>query len=211
MNSILFNLRLLLWKILGVDYQTLLKKTDYTLLEDDKYTTIGHRTINNSAKIWRWTTAGVWVGKYSSLANDVKLIVDEGYHTIMQVTSFPLIPSLYRHGLITEQERGRLLENRKQRTGIKIGNDVWIGMGVYILPGVTIGNGVTIAANAVVTRNIPDYAVAGGVPARVISMKHNKAMIDRLNQIKWWDWEDTTIKERVEDFFDIELFINKYG
>ncbi|MDU1891704.1 MAG: CatB-related O-acetyltransferase [Dysgonomonas sp.] len=210
MNSILSKLRTLLWKILGVDYKTLLRKTDYSLLENDKYTSIGHRTINNGAKIWRWTTAEVSIGKYSSLAMDVRLIVDEGWHTIMQVTNFPLIPNLYKHGLITEKEKDRLLKNKEQKAGITIGNDVWIGTGAYILPGVTIGNGVTIASNAVVTKDIPDYALAGGIPARIISMKHDKKTIETLNHIKWWEWDDTTIKERVEDFFDIDLFIEKY-
>lgn len=210
MNSIFFKLRVFLWKILGVDYKSLLRKTNYSLLENDKYTTTGHRTINNGAKIWRWTTAEVRIGKYSSIAIDVRLIVDEGWHTIMQVTNFPLIPNLCMHGLISEQEKDRLLKNRKQKAGITIGNDVWIGTGAYILPGVTIGNGVTIAANTVVTKDIPDYAIAGGVPARIISMKHDKKTIDMLNWIKWWEWDDATIKERVEDFFDIEHFIKKY-
>lgn len=54
---------------------------------------------------------------------------------------------------------------------IKIGNDVWIGARVIILPGVTIGNGVIIGAGAVVTKDVPDYAVVGGVPARVIKYR----------------------------------------
>lgn len=211
MNNMLFKIRTFLWKILGNDYNDFLKKTDYSLLEDDKYTTIGHRTINNGAKIWRWTTSEVIIGRYCSLAMDVKLIVDEGWHTIMQVTNFPLVHNMYKQGLITEQDRDRLLENKNQKAGITIGNDVWIGMGVYILPGVTIGNGVTIAANAVVTKDIPDYALAGGIPARIISMKHDQETINTLNSIKWWDWDDAIIKERIEDFFDILIFIKKYG
>lgn len=55
--------------------------------------------------------------------------------------------------------------------GVVIGDDVWIGTRVIILPGVTIGSGVVIAAGAVVTRNVPDYAVVGGVPARIIKMR----------------------------------------
>lgn len=210
MKGILYKVRTLLWRILGVDYKSFLRKTDYSLLENDAYTVIGRRTINNGVKIWRWTTAEVSIGKYSSLAHDVRFIVDEGCHTMMQVTNFPLIPSLYKQGLIAREEKDHLLENRKQREGIHIGNDVWIGTGAYILSGVTIGNGVTIAANAVVTKDVPDYAVVGGVPARVISMKHNEETIEKLNRIKWWDWDDITIKNRVEDFFDIESFVEKY-
>lgn len=52
-----------------------------------------------------------------------------------------------------------------------IGNDVWIGRRVMIMPGVKIGNGVIIAAGAVVTKDIPDYAIAGGVPAKVIKYR----------------------------------------
>lgn len=51
---------------------------------------------------------------------------------------------------------------------VTIGNDVWIGMRAIIMPGVTIGNGVIVGANAVVTKDIPDYAVVGGVPAKII-------------------------------------------
>lgn len=54
---------------------------------------------------------------------------------------------------------------------VVIGNDVWIGMRVIIMPGVTIGNGVVIGAGAVVTKDVPDYAVVGGVPARIIKFR----------------------------------------
>ena len=54
---------------------------------------------------------------------------------------------------------------------VTIGNDVWIGRRVIIMPGVTIGNGVIIGAGAVVTKDVPDYAVVGGVPAKIIKMR----------------------------------------
>lgn len=55
---------------------------------------------------------------------------------------------------------------------VTIGNDVWIGMRSIIMPGVKIGNGVVIGAGAVVTKDIPDYAVVGGVPAKIIRFRN---------------------------------------
>lgn len=78
---------------------------------------------------------------------------------------------------------------------ITIGNDVWIGAGTIILPSVKIGNGAIIAAGAVVNRDVPDYAVVGGVPARIIKYRFSPEEIDILNRVKWWDWPDDQIAE----------------
>ena len=65
-----------------------------------------------------------------------------------------------------------LIQNQEWINGdISIGNDVWIGCGAQILAGVVIGNGVVIAAGSVVTKNIPDYAIIGGVPAKIIKYR----------------------------------------
>lgn len=92
-----------------------------------------------------------------------------------------------------------------------IGNDVWTGRNVSIQAGVRIGNGAIIGTGAIVTHDIPDYAIAVGVPARVIKYRFTKEQIEKLNKIQWWNWDDDTIASRYDDFFDIAKFIEKYG
>ena len=69
-----------------------------------------------------------------------------------------------------------------------VGNDVWIGNGVTILSGVEIGHGAVIAAGSVVTRSIPPYSIAGGVPAKVIRLRFSPEIIDALLILEWWNW-----------------------
>lgn len=75
----------------------------------------------------------------------------------------------------------------------RIGNDVWIGASAMIMDGVTVGDGAIIAANAVVTKDVPPYAIAGGVPAKVIKYRFSPEIIEKLLQLKWWDLEEEFI------------------
>ncbi len=93
----------------------------------------------------------------------------------------------------------------------KIGNDVWIGKNVIITNGANIGNGVIAAAGAVITKDVPDYAIAAGVPARIIRYRYTSEQIESLNRIQWWNWSDDEIRARYDDFYiPIEEFIAKY-
>ena len=88
-----------------------------------------------------------------------------------------------------------------------IENDVWIGSGVFIKAGVTIGTGAIVGAHAVVTHDVEPYTIVAGVPAGVVRKRFDDDIIQKLEDIKWWDWSDEKIKKYSEYFGDpIKLF-----
>ncbi|MFH1247330.1 MAG: CatB-related O-acetyltransferase [Candidatus Micrarchaeota archaeon] len=91
-----------------------------------------------------------------------------------------------------------------KKKAVKIGNNVWLAQNAIVLPGVTIGNGAVIGANAVVTKNVPPFTIAVGVPAKVVKFRFSKNVIRQLQKIKWWDWPEDKLK-RNELFFSTDL------
>jgi len=187
-------IRFCLWRMLGIDYYHILKTVDNVYLNEDAYSDIGSHSYNNHALVYRWGTAPLIIGKYCAISYGVKFVLDDGKHKVDVVSSYP-----FKNNKIGEDD------------GIVIGNDVWIGINSTILYNVKIGNGVTIAAGSVVTHDVPDYCVVGGVPARIIKRKCTEEEALVMNKIAWWDWDENLIDERYNDFkLSIPEFINKY-
>lgn len=116
----------------------------------------------------------VKLGNYCSIAPNVKM--GQGVHSKDFVTTYqPLSSSLIGHSLKT--------------TPTLIGNDVWCGANVVIMQGVKVGDGVVIGANAVVTSDIPDYAIAVGIPARVIKYRFDKEVIQTIKDSNWYNYD----------------------
>lgn len=105
---------------------------------------------------------------------------------------------------------GAKMEPRPEKP-THIGNDVWIGLEAVILPGITIADGAVIAAGAVVTKDVPPYAVVGGNPATILKFRFCPEIIAALLQIRWWDWTDEKIAAN-RDLFDgpVEEFVRHH-
>lgn len=154
------------------------------------------------------------IGKYTCIANDVKTI--SGAHPTSQYVSIhPAFYSKITPIGLTYSEKDYFKEyewlDEKKNITIKIGNDVWIGEGVRILDGVKIDDGAIIAAGAVVVKDVPAYAVVGGVPAKIIKYRFKEEQIKKLLQCAWWNRDEAWIKACAIKFRDIEEFLRSEG
>ena len=93
---------------------------------------------------------------------------------------------------------------------VEIGNDVWIGYGAKIMDGIHIGDGAVVAANAMVVKDVPPYAIVGGVPAKVLRYRFDDERIKKLLRIQWWKQEESTIRLYADLFSDVDAMINTF-
>lgn len=89
-----------------------------------------------------------------------------------------------------------------------IGNDVWIGANSTVLAGVKIGDGAIIGAHSLVTKDVEPYSVVIGTPAKHYKYRFSEGQRNKLLQVRWWNWNDNKIRENIELFKNIELFLN---
>ncbi len=124
------------------------------------------------------------IGKFCSIASGTKFIMNGGNHNTDWLTTYPF--PIFGCGW----ERS---SDWPHKGDTVIGNDVWIGYSATIMPGVTIGDGAIISAQAVVTRDVPPYAIVGGNPAVIIRKRFDEKTIETLLTLRWWDWDVETI------------------
>lgn len=88
-----------------------------------------------------------------------------------------------------------------------VGNDVWIGEVVLIKAGAIIGDGAVVGMGSVVTKNVEQYSIVAGNPARIIRKRFDDETIRILSDSRWWEWEDRKIRKYAGYFNDIEDFV----
>jgi phosphonate metabolism protein (transferase hexapeptide repeat family) len=146
------------------------------------------------------------VGKFCSIANSVR--INPGNHPYWRVTQHHITYRKVAFGF-DDKDDIAFFKWRKEHQ-CKIGHDVWLGHGSIIMPGVEIGNGAIVGSGAVVTKNIPPYAIAVGVPAKVIKYRFDNQTVESLLSIEWWNWDRVTLKKNFSDLNDVPTFLEKY-
>lgn len=163
------------------------------------------------------------IGAFCSFAIGCDVVTN---HEMRYITTHPMIGGCIQWGMHYEDYEDcgaggsaewylKGVNPKADRVGearrIKIGNDVWLGRNVIITNYSNIGNGVIAGAGSIITKDVPDYAIVYGVPAKIARYRYKPEEIKALNKIAWWDWEDEDIRERYEDFYlPVEKFIEKY-
>lgn len=151
------------------------------------------------------------IGRYGAFASDVQTLV--GAHPIHKIVSIcPAFYSTSERNPFSYVNQNIFDEFKYADEGHKwnliIGNDVWLGA-CKIVQGVTVGDGAIVLAGAVVTKDVPPYAIIGGVPAQILGYRFTPEQMDFLLQLKWWNRGENWIKTHADYFSDIELFIKK--
>lgn len=134
--------------------------------------------------------SAIKIGSFCSIGQNVN--IQDSSHRIDKISSYFMGRNLF----------GEAVKNDVATKGdVLIEDDVWIGSNSVILSGVTIGRGSVIGAGSVVTKDIPPYSIAVGIPAKVLKKRFNDETIDYLESLQWWDWPVEKLKMNKELFF----------
>lgn len=146
------------------------------------------------------------IGKFASIATGVRINpVQHPTYSRPSQHHFTYRCNHYGFGPADES-----IQEVRHALKVVIGNDVWIGHNAIIMGGVTIGDGAVIGAGAVVTHDVAPYEIVVGVPAKHLRWRFEEPIRNAIAATKWWDWDHETLKERIGDFQDLRLFLDKY-
>ena len=133
------------------------------------------------------------IGKFCSIACGAKFLFTSGNHAMQSLSTYPF-PIFFEEWNLDARDICSAWDNKGD---IIIGSDVWIGYEAIILAGVTIGDGAIIGSRAVVTKDVPPYTIVGGIPAKPIRRRFDDAVVEKLETLRWWDWDEETIRRNL--------------
>lgn len=144
------------------------------------------------------------IGKFCSIANNVSIMLG-GNHNTKFISTYPFN--------VLMKSFSDIKSHPLSNGDIVIGNDVWLSNDCTIMSGVTIGNGAVVGNKALVTKDVPPYAIVGGVPAKIIRMRFDEKTIETLQEMKWWDWNHIHIVNaiRLLQNYDVEKLVDYYN
>lgn len=165
---------------------------DYTIYNDFVH---DPRDFERSNVLYHYPVNGdrLKIGKFCSIACGAKFLFTSGNHSLRSLSTYTFPIFFEEWGLDVKDIRSAW----DNKGDIVIGNDVWIGYEALILSGVTVGDGAIIGSRAVVTKDVPPYTIVGGVPAKPIRRRFDGAVIERLEKLRWWDWDIETIRRSI--------------
>lgn len=165
---------------------------DYTMYNDFVHDPIDFEK-NNVLYHYPVNKDKLKIGKFCSVACGAKFLFTSANHTMKSLSAYPF-PIFFEEWGLDGKDISNAWDNRGD---IVIGNDVWIGYEAVILSGVTIGDGAIIGTRAVVTKDVPPYTIVGGVPAKPIRKRFDDETIKKLEEVRWWNWDDEKIRQSI--------------
>lgn len=193
------------------------KTVGYSLVRSEK----ANAELGNHAKVYPpFFLHDVRLGEYSYIAKNCTIRHCEigkfcsigpnfccglGIHPTNGISTAPIFYSTVKQNGITLCKKSKTAEAKQTI----IGNDVFIGANVTVLDGVTIADGAIIGAGAVVVDDIPPYAIAVGVPAKVVKFRFDETTIKALLEKRWWNGTEETLQQVERDFWDVEAFLKE--
>ena len=166
---------------------------DYTMYNDfvqdpldfEKNNVLYHYPINKDK---------LKIGKFCSIACGAKFLFTSANHKMRSLSTYSFPIFFEEWGLDVKN----ICDAWDNKGDIVIGNDVWIGYEAVILSGVTIGDGAIIGSRAVVTKDVEPYTIVGGVPAKSIRKRFDDKTILKLENIRWWNWDEKQIRKGIQ-------------
>lgn len=185
----------------------------------EKYTKIGKATffeghLGQCSYIGEHSKIYGKIGRFTSIAANVEVITGVHPFKYPYVSTSPLfISTKGQTGLVIVDKN--LIDEFKyadtdKKYSVVVGNDCWLGYKCSVIAGVTISDGAVVLSHAVVTKDVPPYAIVGGVPAKIIGYRYEEQQIKNLLKIKWWDFPIEQIIKDKDLFLDIDNFIKRY-